>query len=779
MRSKIVAGIFVIAVSAQIIGAPVAANAAQTDEGYSVQEVEQQEETTAQEAVPEEDLFPDWWAEEDPQNFRAYRQMTAEPEIQLYDMPESKASGITTQWDGVTYTHGNENVDGKKIVVGIDVSYHQGNIDWKKVKAAGIDYAILRVGYRAGTSGSLGKDVKFQTYIRDAKAVGIKVGAYIFSQAITEQEAREEADFAVEQIEKSGYTLDLPLVIDYEYIGEGEGRLYHAGLSKERMTDIVKAFCVQAESYGYEPMIYASSVWFYSKMDGEVLSQKYPLWMSRYNSYSYDAEKDSGKERYGGKIEIWQCSDAARVDGISGNVDLDWFYLDKLNGVCQASDGNWYYFVEGVVDYTYTGMAENENGWWYLRDGKVDFAYTGFAENRYGWWYMKDGQVQFGLTDVIQGTVDGTNAWWYVKDGKVTFTDTVAQNSSGWWRIANGKVDFGCNSVEQNSNGWWYIRGGKVDFSYTGVAQNGNGWWRIVNGKVDFNCNSVEQNSSGWWYIRDGKVDFGYTGVAQNGNGWWRIVNGKVDFNCNSVEKNSNGWWYIRDGKVDFSYTGVAQNGNGWWRIVDGKVDFGCNSVEQNSNGWWYIRDGKVDFSYTGVAENSNGWWRIENGKVNFSYNGFAENSNGWWYLRGGQVQFGVTDVIQGTVEDTTGWWYVKSGKVTYTETVAHNSNGWWYIKNGKVDFDYTGMAENENGWWYLRDGQVDFEYTGFAENRYGWWYMKDGQVQFGITDVIQGTVDGVNGWWYVNDGKIQITYSGQLTLNGSTYAVNNGKVEK
>ena len=178
---------------------------------------------------------------------------------------------------------------------------------------------------------------------------------------------------------------------------------------------------MQAESYGYEPMIYASSVWFYSKMDGEVLSQKYPLWMSRYNSYSYDAEKDSGKERYGGELEIWQCSDAARVDGISGNVDLDWFYLDKLNGVHQASDGNWYYFVDGLVDHTYTGMAESSNGWLYFCNGKADLEYTGFAENKYGWWYMKDGQVQFGLTDVIQGIVDDTEAGWYIEDGKVTY----------------------------------------------------------------------------------------------------------------------------------------------------------------------------------------------------------------------------------------------------------------------------------------------------------------------------------------------------------------------
>ena len=254
-------------------------------------------------------------------------------------------------------------------------------------------------------------------------------------------------------------------------------------------------------------------------------------------------------------FSIVEPGEAIHADGLSETAD---------------KDNNWYYYKDGNIDYSYTGVAQNSNGWWRIVNGKVDFNCNSVEENENGWWYIRNGKVNFGYTG-------------------------IAQNSNGWWRIVNGKVDFNCNSVEENENGWWYIRNGKVNFDYTGIAPNSNGWWRIVNGKVDFNCNSVEENENGWWYIRNGKVNFGYTGIAPNSNGWWRIVNGKVDFNCNSVEKNENGWWYIRNGKVNFNYNGIAKN----------------------SNGWWYIRGGKVDFSYNGKVKSGGRTYTVHNGKVN------------------------------------------------------------------------------------------------------------------------------------------------------------------
>ena len=355
--------------------------------------------------------------------------------------------------------------------------------------------------------------------------------------------------------------------------------------------------------------------------------------------------------------------------------------VKMLNGICEnPADHQWYYYRDGIIDYSYTSVAENEHGWWYVKDGKVQFNYTGMAENELGWWKIVNGQVDFKCNSVEQNE----HGWWYIHNGQVDLTYTgIAPNSLGWWRIVNGKVDFNCNSVERNENGWWLVQGGKVNFNYTGIAPNSLGWWRIVNGKVDFNCNSVEHNELGWWLVQGGKVNFNYTGIAPNNKGWWRIVNGKVDFNCNSVVSNENGWWLVQGGKVNFNYTGIAPNSMGWWRIVNGKVDFNCNSVVNNELGWWLLQGGKVNFNYTGIAPNSMGWWRIVNGKVDFNCNGLEHNELGWWYLQGGKVNFNYTGVVT-------------------------NSAGAWRVENGKVNFNCTGNVQWKGMTVHFTKGKLD-----------------------------------------------------------------------
>ena len=213
----------------------------------------------------------------------------------------------------------------------------------------------------------------------------------------------------------------------------------------------------------------------------------------------------------------------------------------------KASDGNWYYYVNGKVATNVTTVAKNVNGWYYVKNGKVDFSANTVAKNENGWWIIRGGKVDFSA-------------------------NTVAKNENGWWYIRGGKVDFSANTVAKNENGWWKITNGKVDFGYTGIAKNENGWWRIVNGKVDFNCNSVEKNENGWWYLRGGKVDFSYTGVAKNANGWWRIENGKVNFNFTGIASNQNGSWYLQNGKVNFNYNGKVKYNHKTYTIRGGKV---------------------------------------------------------------------------------------------------------------------------------------------------------------------------------------------------------------
>ena len=581
---------------------------------------------------------------------------------------------------------------------GIDVSEHQGEIDWAKAKAAGVEFAIVRCGYGQNEAG---QDDKYWTVNADAcEKNGIPFGTYLYSYADTVAKARSEAQHVLRLID--GYDLDYPIYYDLE-----ENSIRNK-LSETQIADIAEAFCDTIEAAGYEAAIYSNTDWFTNYLTDSRFDQ-WDKWVAQYNTTC----------TYTGDYSMWQCSSKGRIDGISGNVDLN---VD-LGAALDA------HFIPGANGF----HASPANGNWY---------------------YYKDGAIQYGLEDVIKGTVDGTYAWWHVSNGKVVYDTTVAKNSKGWWYIENGKVNFDANTVARNSKGWWVIRAGKVDFDYNGFAENENGWWYCEDGKVQFGTNDVIKGTvngtNAWWYVVGGEVTFTET-VAKNSKGWWRIVDGKVDFNCNSVEKNHLGWWYIRGGKVDFSYTGVAKNSKGWWRIVDGKVDFNCNSVEKNHLGWWYIRGGKVDFSYTGVAKNSKGWWRIVNGKVDFNYNGFAENSKGWWYCRGGKVQFDTNSVIKGTVDGTRAWWHVVGGEVTFDNTVAKNSNGWWHIQKGKVDFNSNTVAKNSNGWWVIRNGKVNFRFNGIASNS--------------------------NGSWLCQKGKVNFNYNGTYTYGGRSYTIRGGKV--
>ena len=689
--------------------------------------------------------YPADWDPEDPQNARAYEQLMGASESQggadasvLYDI-STQAAAITTTWAGKTYTHNDFNAVDCDIVPCIDVSYHQGTIDWKKVKNAGIDYVILRAGYRA-SSGTLNKDKSFETYIKDAQKAGLKVGAYIYSQAISVEEAEAEANFILNRIKN--YTIDLPVVFDYEYYGAQEGRLYNAHLSKSEKTKCAEAFCKKVSAAGYQAMVYANASFCESELDTAALHKKYQIWMARYNSYSYKESRDKGV-RYGGQIDFWQCSESAKVDGIdSTSVDFNWWYKSKnaqagSGVVYDSAMGAWVYQVNGKIDTDYTGVAYNSNGWWYVKNGKVDFTYTGLASNANGWWYIRNGQVDFTYT----GFAGNANGNWYVENGQITFRKNgieygTVKGKTGWWHVKGSQVVHD-TTVAENEKGWWYVKNGQVDFSYTGLASNENGWWYVKNGQVDFKYNGFAENEKGWWYLEDGQVTFSKNGVE------YGTVKGKT------------GWWHIKESQADLTYTGFAENENGWWYLEDGKVTFAKDGIEygtvKGKTGWWHIRGSQVVYDTT-VAENENGWWRVKNGQVDFTYTGFADNENGDWYVENGQVTFGKDSIEYGTVKGKKGWWHVKNSRVVYDTTVAENENGWWYVKDGKVDFAYDGLAENENGWWYLEGGQVTFQYTGIAENENGTWYVKTSQVDF--------------------------TYSGTVVFDKIAYVIKNGKAD-
>ena len=201
----------------------------------------------------------------------------------------------------------------KNTQVGIDVSKWQGEIDWDKVKNAGVQFAIIRAGYRGSSTGSLVVDPYFDANIRGAINAGIDVGVYFFTQAINEIEAVEEASMVLQLV--NDYQLAYPIYIDTEGAG-GNGRA--DGLDVDTRTLVCEAFCRTVENAGYTAGVYASRNWLNNNLHTEQLD-KYVVWLAEYRSVPL----------YQGYYEMWQYTSNGKVDGIEGRVDLDISYIKE------------------------------------------------------------------------------------------------------------------------------------------------------------------------------------------------------------------------------------------------------------------------------------------------------------------------------------------------------------------------------------------------------------------------------------------------------------------
>lgn len=225
--------------------------------------------------------------------------LNEEADLHDYDMQYFHSDGFWKSYDAPGYTSR----------VGVDVSKFQGEIDWEKVKAQGIEFAFVRVGNRGyGQEGTLNTDRMYLQNIEGAKAAGIDVGVYFYSQAVNEEEAVEEAEYLLQLID--GIELEYPVVFDEEYVIEDEART--DGISAEQFTKNALAFCRTIENAGYEPVIYATMKWEAYALELEKLNG-YRKWYADYEEFPqtpYD-------------FAYWQYTNEAVIDGISGPVDLN------------------------------------------------------------------------------------------------------------------------------------------------------------------------------------------------------------------------------------------------------------------------------------------------------------------------------------------------------------------------------------------------------------------------------------------------------------------------
>lgn len=207
--------------------------------------------------------------------------------------------------------------DGKRIShKGIDVSRYQEKINWEKVAGDDVEYAFIRLGIRGYTEGEIIEDSTFENNVKGALKNGIQTGVYFFTQAVSVEEAEEEAEFVLDAIEP--YNITYPVVLDVEAVSANHVRT--ADLTKEERTEYCIAFCEMIKQAGYQPMIYGNLKTFMLMLDIERL-EDYDKWIANYDTALY----------FPYAYKVWQYTDSGKIDGIGTNVDINISFEDLSN----------------------------------------------------------------------------------------------------------------------------------------------------------------------------------------------------------------------------------------------------------------------------------------------------------------------------------------------------------------------------------------------------------------------------------------------------------------
>lgn len=220
--------------------------------------------------------------------------------------------------DGYMAYHDDE---GNKLShLGVDLSYHQENVDFAALKESGVEFVMLRCGYRGYSEGGLVKDEKFDEYAAACNEYGIPLGVYFFTQAVSVEEAVREAEFTIDLIRE--YDISYPVALDTEYVSEKGARTNSEEIDEDLRSEMCIAFCRKISEAGYYPMIYASENWIRRDLNYEAL-QEYDFWAPQYleeNDFMYD-------------FTIWQYTERGFIKGVDEEVDLDISMVDYASFV--------------------------------------------------------------------------------------------------------------------------------------------------------------------------------------------------------------------------------------------------------------------------------------------------------------------------------------------------------------------------------------------------------------------------------------------------------------
>ena len=460
-------------------------------------------------------------------------------------MPYADYEDGATAWDeinGVFVNPYGQEIVGAK-AKGIDVSEHQGKIDWEQVKNSDVDYAIIRCGY--GNNSTSQDDDWWQYNVSECERLGIPYGVYIYSYATNTSMAASEAEHVLRLLQ--GHTLTYPVFYDLEDNSQ-------ANLGKTALGDIAETFCNKITSAGYNVGIYANLDWFNNRLTDSRFS-KWDKWVAQYHPVC----------DYKGTYAMWQCTSTGKVPGVSGRVDInfDFKYWSNESGKWVQEGDKWYWKV-GDTYKTNSWLQTGGYWYWLTEDGSRAEGWCDIAGTRY--YFSEYGIMQVGF-QLIDGNTyyfnssGGMQTFWINVSGKWYYADEEGAIQTGWKSLDNKRYYFKENGELQTgwlqdpeTNRWYYI---------SESHEHGNGWSYIGSSWYYFNAKGEMQ--TGWLSI--GVYKYYLNGSGQMLTGLQTIEGKKYYFATDGGPMQVNKWITVGGKKYYFGKDGAAVTG---WQKIDG-----------------------------------------------------------------------------------------------------------------------------------------------------------------------------------------------------------------
>ena len=504
-----------------------------------------------------------------------------------YEGGELVSDDATSEEDGIALLSMDVLPDGAT-AQGIDVSEHQGRIDWDAVKASGIDFAILRVGFGAPSWGGR-VDYQFNRNISECERLGIPYGVYIYSYAFDNQQAADEASMVINCL--SGHNPRLPVYYDLED---------NSIIANGRQTGIAsraQVFCNRISAAGYEPGIYANLNWFNNILTDSVFkSSSWDHWIAQYNSQC----------DYTGNYSFWQYKSNGKVPGINGNVDMNYAYVDVSLYHWQLIASTWYYAASNGK--AYTGWLFQSGTWYWLEPDAGGAMATGLHEcNGSLYWFNSSGAMATGW--VLDG---GT---WYYATGSGALASGWAYLGGAWYwldptthAMATGVQTIGsCEYIFNNSgkmmancwsNGdgsWMYHSSSSGAIDLKGIMTDSG--IQLIDDGGNVRTGWIESQGSRYYCSADGVI---LTGWQQIAGSWYYFSS---DGRMATGWLNDGGNWYWLDSSSGTMKTGWLSLGGTWYYL-----DAARGGV-MLSNGWYWI--GSTDYKFSSSGAMVGAWVNV------------------------------------------------------------------------------------------------------------------------------------------------------------------------